>query len=157
MAVAVLVLAAAGCGDGEDRLSAEALARCGSRGSPVTIDHLVSTARANGTTLSIKESQCRKVDEGVGLGDDPIVTNGGYTGLESNKDLESREGMVLCNVFPSAKSRKIFQDKYPGYTETNIGVMNVDCALYPSDPTREAAQIARFRKTLEALQRQTPP
>jgi hypothetical protein len=60
--VAAFVLAAAGCEEGEERLSAEALARCGSRGSPVTIAQLVRTGRANGTTLSIKESQCRKVE-----------------------------------------------------------------------------------------------
>jgi hypothetical protein len=84
------------------------------------------------------------------------VTNGGYTGLDNTDEVEAREGFLLCRVFPSAKSRKIFQYQYPTDEETKLGVMNVACSLYPSDPSQEAEQIARFRKTLEALQRETP-
>jgi hypothetical protein len=151
-------LLVAGCGGAlPDRLSTDELARCAEQGSPVTIGKFVTVGRKNGATLTIKEKACKRLREGADvMGSEVIVTNAGYTGLDPDPSVTSKEGSLICQITPSAKSRKIFSYRYPTDTETKMGVMNIYCSLYPSDAEHEAAQIARFRRTLEALVRDVP-
>ena len=151
-------LLVAGCGGAlPDRLSSDELARCAEQGSPVTIGKFVEVGRKNGATLTIKETACKRLLEGAdAMGSEIIVTNAGYSGLDPDGSVTSKEGSLICQITPAAKSRKIFSYRYPTDTETKIGVMNIACSLYPSDAEHQAAQIARFQRTLEALVREVP-
>ena len=46
--------------------------------------------------------------------------------------------------------------KYPTDEETKLDVLNVSCSVYPYDDASEAAQVARAKRALEALVRETP-
>lgn len=153
-AVALLAAMATACGDTNSPkpvLSAAALAKCASRGSPITVRRLVRVLRANGVTLSIKEKTClatAKQRADAGLSD---ATNGGPSGLQISKELERKEGFVLCDIHPAGASRKVVVTKYATDTETYLEVLNVHCSVYPSDGASETAQVVRLRQALAAL------
>jgi hypothetical protein len=130
------------------------LARCGSRGAPVTLAKLVKVARANGITLSIDRRGCKELERIQTSAD---ATNAGPSGLERRPSVYLREGHVLCTVVrvPHARNREVVVVKYPTDTETQVGVLNVGCAVYPSDAASEQMQVNRLRKALEAVARMT--
>jgi hypothetical protein len=130
------------------------LARCGSRGAPVTLAKLVRVARANGVTLDIDERGCKQLERIQTSAD---ATNAGPSGLEQRPRVHRREGHVLCTVvrMPHASNREVDVVKYPTDTETQVQVLNVDCAVYPSDAASEQMQVNRLKKALEAIARLT--
>lgn len=131
------------------------LARCGARGAPVTLAKLVSVFRANGVTLDIDRRGCERPAYDPHL---PGATNAGPSGLEPLPGVYRREGHVLCDVarVPHASNREVETVKYPTDEETQVGVLNVGCSVYPSDEESEATQIALVQAALEAVERDTP-
>jgi len=67
------------------------------------------------------------------------------------------EGFVTCHVahLKNTASRKVEVVKYPTDEETQVGVLNVGCAVYPFDERSERKQVARVKKALEQLARMT--
>jgi hypothetical protein len=139
-------------GGGEERLGAAALARCGARGSPISLAELVKTFRANGITLDIDERACKESSEQRSHD----ATNFGPSGLESNPEVERKEGSVLCSAYPSGTGRSVIVNKYSTDYETHVGVLNINCSVYPSDIEHETEQVARVRKALAVLVRDAP-
>ena len=130
------------------------LARCGTRGAPVTLAKLVRVLRANGITLDIYRPGCER------LGSDPHspgATNAGPSGLKPGPGVHEREGHVICRVarVPHARNRDVEVVKYATDTETHVGVLNVGCSIYPSDAASERTQVNRLKKALEAVARTT--
>ena len=125
------------------------LARCGSRGAPVTLARLVRVARANGITLDIDRGGCERHER--------VATNAGPSGLEPRPGVHEREGHVICRVarVPRARNREVEVMKYATDTETHVGVLNVGCSIYPSVVASERTQVNRLRKALEAVARMT--
>jgi hypothetical protein len=132
------------------RLSEEELARCGGRGEPVTLAELVAVFRENGITLDIQEDVCGKPEEKQVAGFDSDATNTGPDGFDSSHRRD--EGHVMCDVGDESSGRREVQaNKYPTDTETRMWVLNVDCVIYPDSTEREAAQVGRLRKAMEAI------
>ncbi len=130
------------------------LAQCGSRGAPVTLAKLVKVLRANGITLDIHRRGCQRPESDP---NHPDATNAGPSGLDPQPGVFRREGHVLCDVarVPHASNRDVKVVKYANDVETQVGVLNVGCALYPSDAASEARQVNRLKKALKALSRMT--
>ena len=153
VAALAAVALVSGCGrGGEERLTPEARARCGARGAPATIDKIVAVFRANGITADLNERGCEDLAKGP-----PEVTNAGYDGLHEQSD-EARavEGDVLCGVYPRSYGRTVEIAKYPDDWETIVGVLNVQCRLYPTEEASRQRQVRRLTNALEALVRATP-
>lgn len=151
-AVAAVALVSGCGGDGQERLTPEARARCGARGAPATIDKIVDVLRANGITADLNERGCGDLAEG-----NPEVTNAGYDGLHQQSDeVRAIEGDVLCVVFPRSYGRTVEITKYPDDWETIVGVLNVQCSLYPTEEASRQRQVRRLTRALEALVRATP-
>ncbi len=136
------------------RLSAAQLAKCGERGKPVSLTRLVRVFRANGITLDMKESTCRMPLKKRASALEIAATNAGHDGLSSTEEVDRREGHVLCHVLPRSWERSPRVVKYPDEQETNASVLNIACAVYPSDAESETAQVERLRKALVALTEQ---
>ena len=136
----------------EDSASTALLARCGSRGAPVTLAELVRVLRANGVTLDIHERGCERPTSDP---HHPDATNAGPSGLKLPPSAYAREGHVLCDVahVPNADNREVEIVKYPTDSETQVGILNVGCAVYPSGAESEKGQVDRLRKALEAVER----
>jgi hypothetical protein len=157
---AVLVSAiAVGCGDGNsaprdgtNTSGGFLLAKCGARGAPVTLGKLVRTLRVNGITLDIHRRACARAESDP---HHPDATNAGPSGLSLEPGVARREGHVLCDVVraPGAKNRKVEVVKHPTDEETQVGVLNVGCAVYPTSAASEARQVDRLVKALGALAR----
>jgi hypothetical protein len=130
-------------------LSEEALARCGSRGSPVTLQELVDVAREHGVTLDIQEETCRKAEGEKVPGFDSDATNAGRGGPDVPEERRLREGHVLCDVSDASLAAKAQVTKYATDTETYIRAANVECAIYPHSTAQEAAQVSRLKDALE--------
>jgi hypothetical protein len=130
-------------------LSEEALARCGSRGSPVTLQELVDVAREHGVTLDIQEETCRKAEGEKVPGFDSDATNAGRGGPDVPEERRLREGHVLCDVSDASLAAKVQVTKYATDTETYIRAANVECAIYPHSTAQEAAQVSRLKDALE--------
>ena len=130
------------------------LARCGSRGAPVTLAKLIRVFRANGITLDIHRRGCRRPESDP---HHPDATNAGSSGLEPRAGVFRTEGHVICDVAraPRARNREVEVVKYPTDTETHVGFLNVGCAVYPSDAASERKQVNRLENALEALARVT--
>lgn len=157
--VLVTSVGVVGCGDtaGETRVDAETLARCGARGSPVTLSQLVEVFREHEVTLSIDEDTCAASDEEREQAALSDASNGGPSGLEDLPEIKEAEGTVVCSVFPSGKPRAdVYVVKFPGDTETRLSVLNVDCVILPYSRSSEAAQVERLRKALAALANEVP-
>jgi hypothetical protein len=137
------------------RLSADELARCGSRGAPVTLARLVEVFRANGVTLDIDERTCASSPKKRSDAALPDATNGGPSGLSQAEELERREGFVLCNVGTKDLGRQVDVVKYPTDSETYLRALNVDCAVYPHDAASEAKQVGQMKKAFDALLSET--
>jgi hypothetical protein len=60
---------------------------------------------------------------------------------------------LRCRSVPQASNRVVEIVKYPTDTETQVGVLNVGCAVYPSDAASEQMQVNRLKKALEAVAR----
>ena len=130
-------------------LGVEALVRCGSRGSPVTLQELVDVARQHGITLDIQEVTCDKTKGEKVPGFDSDATNGGPGGLDLPDASELREGHVLCDVAYESFGAAVEVTKYATDTETYIRAANVECAIYPHSTVQEAAQVGRLKDALE--------
>ena len=139
--------------EGPSRLSVAQRAGCGSLGKPVSLTRLVRVFRANGITLSMKESTCRLPLKKRASGLEIAATNAGPDGLSGTAAVDRREGFILCRVLPRSFERSPWVVKYSTDQETNAGVLNVACRIYPSDAKRETMQIERLRKALAALVR----
>lgn len=130
-------------------LSEEALAQCGSRGSPVTLQEFVDVAREHGITLDIQEETCDKPEDEQVAGFDSDATNGGPGGLDLPDERELREGHVFCDVDDESFGAAVEVTKYATDTETYIQAANVHCAIYPHSTAQEAAQVGRLKDALE--------
>ena len=160
--VVVVAVIAAGCGGDTAELPSAStntsenilLALCGSRGAPVTLAKLVTVLRASGTTLEIHRRGCEGPRANRHHAD---ASNAGPSGLEPRQGVYSREGHVLRHVAwaPRASNRNVEVVKYPTDTETQVGVLNVGCAVYPSDAASERKQVNRLKRALQALARMT--
>jgi hypothetical protein len=130
------------------------LGRCGSRGAPITLARLVRVARTNGVTLDIDERGCEQPERIQTSAD---ATNLGPSGLKRRPRVYLREGDVFCTVVRvrHVRNRAVEVVKYPTDTETQVRVLNVDCAVYPSDAASEQMQVNRLKKALEAVARTT--
>ena len=158
IAIAVLVpVGAVGCaGDGAEVTTTSPgpdqtlLDRCGSRGAPVTLATLIEVARANGVTLDVDRRGCERPASDPNL---PDATNAGPSGLKPAPGVFLAEGHVLCDVAvtPGAANRDVEVIKYPTDRETQVGVLNVGCAVYPSSAETEQRQVDRVRRALQAL------
>lgn len=125
------------------QLSAEELARCGSRGKPVTLQELVDVFRANGITLAIDTRACRDPD-GV-----PDASNS-----ELTEELEQSEGHILCGLEDTNAGKAVEVTKHDSDYETRLRVLNVECAIYPFSRATYAEQVAQLNKALEAVARE---
>jgi hypothetical protein len=132
-------------------LSEEALARCGSRGSPVTLQELVDVAREHGITLDIQEETCGKAEGEKAPGFDSDATNGGPGGLDLPDERVLREGHVLCDVADASFAATVQVTKHATDTETYIRAANVACAIYPHSTAQEAAQVGRLKNAMEGV------
>lgn len=130
-------------------LSEEALARCGSRGSPVALQELVDVARGHGITLDIQEETCGKAESEKAAGFDSDATNGGPGGLDLPDERLLREGHVFCDVADESFAATVQVTKYASDTETYIRAANVDCSIYPHSRAQEAAQVGRLKDAME--------
>lgn len=99
-------------------LSEEALARCGSRGSPVTLQELVDVALEHGITLDIQEETCSKAEREKVAGFDSDATNAGPGGLDLPDERVLREGHVLCDVAEESFAATVQVTKHATDTET---------------------------------------
>lgn len=135
----------------EKGLGPEALTRCGSRGSPVTVQELVDVFREHGITLDIKEQTCGKPEGKKVAGFDSDATNAGPDGLDQPDERELREGYVLCDVADAGFTAKVRVVKYATDTETYITAANVHCAIYPHSTAHEAAQVGRLKNAMESV------
>jgi hypothetical protein len=153
---AVLVSVAVGCGDDSasrdstNTTDGSLLAKCGDRGAPVTLAKLVSVLRSQGISLDVDREGCNAPESDP---HHPHATNAGPSGLSLEPGVARREGHVLCHVVraPNAKNREVEVVKYPTDEETQVGVLNVGCAIYPTNAASEARQVNRLRDALEAL------
>ncbi len=147
------------CSDGrkeESRLSPAELARCGSRGEPVSVQELVDIFRSHGLSLSIDEHTCTvPTNERVG-GFDSDATNAGPRGRSQPEQVEREEGYVLCTLDESGVDHELVVNKYSTDTETSFSVHNVRCYLYPHSTATEADQVARVRKAMTAVAGSVP-
>ena len=134
-----------------DQLGPKALARCGARGTPVTIAKLVRVFRKNGITLEINQKTCVE-SERV----DADATNAGVNGLQQSNETKRREGVVLCSVNFHSSDRSVRTVKYDTDKQTYVDVLNVNCAVFPYDAARKKSPVARVRRALEAVVRATP-
>ena len=132
-------------------LSEEALARCGSRGSPVTLQEFVDVSREHGITLDIQEETCGKAEGEQVAGFDSDATNAGPGGLDQSEERRLREGHVLCDVADESFAATVQVTKYATDTETYIRAANVECAIYPHSTAQEAAQVSRLKNAMEAV------
>jgi hypothetical protein len=132
-------------------LGEEALARCGSRGSPVTLQELVDVSREHGITLDIQEETCGKAEGEKVAGFDSDATNAGPGGLDLPDDRSLREGHVLCDVADEGFAATVQVTKYATDNETYIEAANVQCAIYPHSSAREAAQVGRLKNAMEGV------
>lgn len=133
----------------EKRLSADELARCGSRGKPVSLTQLVEVFRKNGITLDIDEETCVTPEKDQVGGFDSDATNTGPLGRDQS---DEREGHVLCDIEDDdAFGEGVEVTKWPTDTETSMRVLNVDCTIYPHSPDTEAEQVPRLRKAMQAV------
>ena len=57
---------------------------------------------------------------------------------------------------PRSFGRRVTVIKYSSDTETYLRALNINCAVYPFDMTREAGQVRRVKQALQALVRATP-
>ena len=133
------------------RLSEEALARCGSRGSPMTLQEFVDLAREHGITLDIQEETCGKAEAEKVPGFDSDATNAGRSGLDAPEERRLREGHVLCEVADESYGATVEVTKYATDTETRITAANVQCAIYPHSTAEEAAQVGRLKNAMQAV------
>lgn len=127
---------------------------CGKRGRPVNLTTLVQVFRARSIALSINERTCRATPKQRADGALPDASNLGPSGVEVDNVRERREGTIFCRV--SDKSRgggRVESNKFPGDVETRIGVLNVDCTLYPHSARTERVQLGRIRVAMRELVR----
>jgi hypothetical protein len=113
---------------------------------PVTITELVATFRANHISLH-KEHDCLSP---------PILaqaSNGNPAEGPAAEEITAREGDVICTIDPRSIGRKIDRSHYSGEQQTYLSVLNVVCAIFPSDDAHAARQIARVERALEELVR----
>ena len=134
-------------------LSPAALAKCASRGSPITLGHLVRVFRSHGISLSIEEKTCLATAKERSDAGRPDATNGGPSGLQISKQVKRREGFVLCSLFRRGFGRTVVVKKYATDQETGLSVLNIYCAVYPFSPATEKSQVERVRRALAALVR----
>jgi hypothetical protein len=157
-AVVLAAVIVSGCGGEASRkesLSVD-LARCGQRGAPITLAHLVDVLRSNGITLTINESNCDKTEKersDAALND---ATNFGPSGLDSSAADRRAEGSVICAVNLTGNLPDVSVNKFSTDQETSVTVRNVSCTLFPSDEAREVAQVERLRKAFVVLADELP-
>lgn len=138
--------------DSDFEPSPDTAERCGRLGGPVTTAKLVQVFRANGVTLEVNQRQC----EQSGF-TEAAATNAGPTGLESDDDVERREGFVLCDLsFEGDGGSRVEIVKFPTDTETYLSVLNVGCSIYPWDAASERVQVRRVADALRAVSRAVP-
>lgn len=133
------------------RLTAAQRAKCGALGKPVSLTRLVREFRANGITLDMDESTCRMPLKKRASGLEIAATNLGPNGRTLNAKVKAREGTVFCRVTPKRFEATPSVIKYSTDQETHARVLNITCAVYPSDAGSEAGQVERLRKALAAL------
>jgi hypothetical protein len=152
VALVVVCVSGVACADSGYVPTAEDAERCGALGSPVTAAKLVEVFRANGVTLDVNQWKC----EQSGFVDGE-ATNAGPKGFNSDNDVKRREGHVLCHTwFEYSRGPRVQIVKYPTDTETHFSVLNVDCAVYPSDAASERRQVRRVADALRAVLRAVP-
>jgi hypothetical protein len=119
----------------------------------VTAAKLVEVFRANGVTLDVNLRKC-ELSAFVAA----EATNAGPSGLDSDDEVERREGIVLCHLwFEDSSGPRVEIVKYPTDTETHLSVLHVACSVYPSDPASEERQVRRrVAAALRALSRAVP-
>jgi hypothetical protein len=121
--------------------------RCGKgRMQPVTITDLVTTFRANRISLH-NEHQCASPPSLA------QASNGNPAEGPSAEEVTAREGDVICTIEPRSIGRKVSQSHYRGDQQTYLSVLNVLCAIFPSDDTHAARQTARLSHALQELVR----
>jgi hypothetical protein len=149
----VICLGVVACGEsGKYTPTSEVVERCDALGGPVTAAKLVDVFRANGVTLDVNYWGCERSDF-----TEVAATNAGITGLESKDEVESGEGFVLCGLtFEEHARSRVEITKFPTDTETYVSALNATCSVYPSDSTREDAQVRRVANALRAVSRAVP-
>ena len=151
-------IGAAGCSDGESadvttptgRPDQSLLQKCGSRGAPVSLRTLIEVARANGITLDVHRRGCRRPASDP---HSPDATNLGPSGVTRDPAGHLLEGAVFCDVaeVPKATNDQVEVIKYPTDQETQVGVLNVGCSVYPFNAESESRQVDRLRRALKAI------
>jgi hypothetical protein len=114
--------------------------------SPITIADLVTTFRANHISLH-NEHECSSPPSLA------QASNGSPAEGPSAEEITAREGDVICTIEPRSIGRKIHQSHYSGEQQTYLSVLNVLCAIFPSDDAHAARQIARVKHALHDLAR----
>jgi hypothetical protein len=85
------------------------------------------------------------------------ATNGGPTGVELPEERNRSQGHVLCTLARVRDGPRVVDVvKYPTDEETHVSVLNVECSVYPYDAVREAKQVERVKRAMQALERTTP-
>ena len=121
--------------------------RCGKgRMSPITIAELVTTFRANHISLH-NEHHCSSPQSLA------QASNGNPAEGPSAEAITAREGDVICTIDPRSIGRKIDRSHYSGEQQTYLAVLNVLCAIFPSDDAHAARQIERVKHALQELAR----
>jgi hypothetical protein len=64
--------------------------------------------------------------------------------------VSQREGTVLCRLAPSG-TQPFESIKFAGERETLVEALNVSCTVYPSERSRERAQVARLNRAMRDL------
>jgi hypothetical protein len=103
--------------------------------------------RANGITLTVNQNACRR-PKNDSVND---ASNAGPTGLQPSKEIERREGFILCDVKFGSRGRSVRVIKYDTDRQTYIDVLNVNCAVFPYDAAHEKQQVERVRRAMVAL------
>jgi hypothetical protein len=132
------------------RPTADELARCGARGSPVTVAKLVDVFRARGITLAVDEDGCTEWARENGGPRVVAASNAPSASGAGSKQVLRREGLVVCRV-DSVGSVRTVDTVTVADPETAFTALNVHCAVYPSDAGGERAQVARLRGAMHAL------
>jgi hypothetical protein len=114
--------------------------------SPITIADLVTTFRANHISLH-NEHECSSPPSLA------QASNGSPAEGPSAEAITAREGDVICMINPRSIGRKTHQSHYSGEQQTYLSVLNVLCAIFPSDNAHAAGQIARVKHALQELAR----
>jgi hypothetical protein len=111
---------------------------------PVTVTGLVSVFRANHISLRTEH----------GCSSPPILAeasnNTGGTGPRQAQ-ITAREGDVLCSILPRSTSSRVQRARYSGDAQTYVQVLNVVCAVFPSDDIHAERQIGNAKRALNRL------